>query len=272
MYKLAIFDMDGTVLNSRHEISKENMQAINELEKSGVRIIIATGRPNELLKKYTNEMKVDDYVITCNGSVIGHPYKDDYLHQKTIDKDNVIKLIDMCEQNNYDYLVYTKDTIISKDNERLRFFMKFGETYKDEDKANIIQTEDADFIKNNFLPNKILILEKDPEKYKGLWEKIQDFTGIEYTQSWIGALDVSPIGETKGNAVRILCNHYDILQEEVIAFGDQLNDISMIKFAGLGIAMGNAEDKVKSVANYVTLTNDENGVADAIKKIILKEL
>ena len=272
MYKLAVFDMDGTILNSKHKISKENMQAISNLEKSGVRIIIATGRPSELLKKYTNEMEIDDYVINCNGSVIGHPFKDDFLHQNTIDRENVIKLIDMCEENSYDYLVYTKDAVISKDNERLSLFKKIGESYKEEDKANIIQTEDADYIKNNFLPNKILILEKDPEKYKGLWKRIKGFRGIEYTQSWIGALDVSPIGDTKGNAVRILCEHYGILQEEVIAFGDQLNDVSMIKYAGLGIAMGNAEDEVKSVANYVTLTNDENGVADAIKKIILKEL
>lgn len=268
MYKLAIFDMDGTVLNSRHEISEENKKAMKELENSGVKVIIATGRPSELLKKYTNEMKTDDYTITCNGSVIGHPFKDDYLHHNTIDKDNVIKLIDMCEEFHYDYLVYTKDAVISKDNERLRLFKKVGESYREEDKATIIQTEDADFIKNNFLPNKILILEKDPIKYEELWEKIKEFNNIEYTQSWIGALDVSPIGDTKGNAVKILCEHYGILQEEVIAFGDQLNDVSMIEFAGMGVAMGNAEDEVKTVANYITDTNDNNGVAKAIYKFM----
>ncbi len=272
MYKLAVFDMDGTVLNSKHEISKENMQAIKELESTGVKIVIATGRPSELLKKYTNEMKMDDYVITCNGSVIGHPYKNDFLHHNVIDKESTIRIIEMCEENNYDYLMYTKDAVISKDNEKLKQFKKVGEKYREEDKANIIQTEDVDYIKNNFLPNKILIMEKNPTKYQELWKNMKNFKNVEYTQSWTGALDVSPFGDNKGNAVKILCEHYGINQEEVISFGDQLNDITMIKYAGLGIAMGNAEEKVKDAANYITLTNNENGVAKAIKKIILKEL
>ena len=269
MYKLAVFDMDGTLLNNNHEISKENLKALDYLKEKGIKTVIATGRPSELLKKYTNELKMDEYVITCNGSVIGRPFSNDIIHENVIDKENVISIIDMCEEYNYDYLVYTKEAVISKDNARLRLFKKVGSNYKESDKANIIETEDSNYIKNNFKPNKILILESNPIKYKELWGKMSEFKNIEYTQSWLGALDVSPMGDTKGKAVEKLCKHYNILKEEVIAFGDQLNDLSMIEYAGMGVAMGNAEEEVKQVADYVTLSNNENGVAEAIKIIIL---
>ena len=268
MYKLAVFDMDGTVLNSKHQIPEENKKAFKYLTNLGIRIVIATGRPQELLKKYTNELLTTEYTITCNGSVIGRPSKDDFIHENVIAQEDVINLIDMCEEYNYDYLVYTSDAVVSKDNERLRLFRKIGESYKEEDKAKIIQIEDADYIKNNFSPNKILIMEKDPAEYLKMQDRIKEFKNVESAQSWFGALDISPLGDNKGSAVKKVCEHYNILPEEVIAFGDNLNDMSMIKYAGLGVAMGNAEEELKSIADYVTDTNDNDGVAKAIYKFI----
>jgi len=266
MYKLAVFDMDGTVLNSRHEIPKANIKAFAYLKSLGVKVVIATGRPQELLKKYTNELQFDEYTITCNGSVIGHPLNKPFLRENTIRKEDVVDLIDMCEENNYDYLVYTKDAVVSKDNKRLRMFKKIGEHYKEEDKAALIETEDANYIKTHFAPNKILIMEDDHQRYYEMQEKIKKFKNIESAQSWFGALDISPLGDNKGSAVKALCEYYEISPKDVIAFGDQLNDISMFEFAGVGVAMGNAEETVKLKADYITDTNDNNGVAKAIYK------
>ncbi len=266
MYKLAVFDMDGTVLNSKHEISKENKAAFTFLHNLGVKIVIATGRPQELLKKYTNELQFDEYTITCNGSVISHPIKNHYLREHVIDKETVIGIIDMCEANNYDYLVYTREAVVSKDNERLRMFKKIGAHYKEEDKAVLIETEDADYIKNNFAPNKILIMVDDPKRYLEMQEKLKVFSKIESAQSWAGALDISPLGDNKGSAVKELCEYYQLTSNDVIAFGDQLNDVPMFEFAAFGVAMGNAINEVKVKADYITDTNDNNGVAKAIYK------
>lgn len=267
MYKLAVFDMDGTVLNSKHQVTEENFKAINYLRSKGVKTIIATGRPGELLKKYMYDLEVDDYVITCNGSVIAHPFNDDILFEDTINQENVKEIIDMCEANDYDYLVYIKDAVVSKDNERVRWFKQINLRLKDEEKGNLIETTDIEYIKT-FSPNKILILEKDPIKYQELISQVSKFNGIEFTQSWIGAMDISPLNNSKGNAVKKLCEHYGIAQDEVIAFGDQLNDVSMIKYAGMGVAMGNAEEELKTIANYITDTNDNDGVAQAIYKFV----
>ncbi|MCK5761443.1 MAG: HAD family phosphatase [Candidatus Izimaplasma sp.] len=267
MYKLAVLDMDGTLLNSSHIVSEENLKALDYLKELGVRVVIATGRPKELLKKYTRELAIDEYVINCNGSVISHPFNDDVLHENIINPKTVIKIVDMCEQYGYDYLLYTKEAIISKNNEKLRIIKKIGIGYDKDDKVNIIETEDSEYIKYNFAPNKILITEKDSIEYLKMIERVKEIENIEYAQSWQGALDISPIGDNKGNAVKKVCKHYGINQEEVVAFGDNLNDISMITFAGMGVAMGNAMEELKIIANHITDTNDNNGVAKAIYKV-----
>ena len=268
MYKLAVFDMDGTLLNSSHVVSDENLKALDYLKEKGVRVIIATGRPSELLKKYTRELKIDEFVVNCNGSVIANPFTNDILHENVIDSDTVIELVDMCEKYGYGYLLYTRDAVVSKDNERLRLFKKLGVLYKVEDRAKIIETEDSEYIKFSFSPNKILITEKDPLKYSKLVDRVNKIESIEHAQSWQGALDISPVGDNKGNAIEKLCKYFGIAKEEVISFGDNLNDISMIKYAGMGVAMGNAEEKLKSIANYITDTNDNDGVAKAIYKFV----
>lgn len=268
MYKLAVFDMDGTLLNSNGEISQENLKALDYLKEKGIRVIIATGRPGELLKKYTDDLKIDEFVVTCNGSVIANPFKDDVLHENTIDKESVVKVVDMCEEYNYGYLLYTKDAIVSRDNSRLRLYKKMGRAYIKRHLANIVETEDSDFIKHNFAPNKILLTESDPLRYNEMVEKVSQLKTVESAQSFRGALDLSPIGDTKGSAVAKLCIHYGILKEEVIAFGDNHNDLSMIEYAGMGVAMGNAEEVVKQAANFVTLSNNDNGIAHAIYKFI----
>ncbi len=267
MYKLAVFDMDGTVLNSNHLVTTENLKAIKYLRSIGVKTIIATGRPSELLKKYMYDLEVDDYVISCNGSVISHPFKDDVLYESTLEKDKVSEIIDMCEEGNHDYLVYTRDAIITKDNPRARWFKEINKMLGEKEKGNLIETEDHSFIKT-FIPNKILVLEKDPVKYQELIKKVSKIEGIEFTQSWMGAMDISPLNNSKGIAVKKLANHFGINQDEIIAFGDQLNDMSMITYAGLGVAMGNAEEELKEVANYITDTNDNDGVAKAIYKFV----
>jgi HAD superfamily hydrolase (TIGR01484 family) len=105
MYKLAVFDLDGTLLNSKHQVSNENIEAINLLRQNNIRVVIATGRSNELIKPYLKVLNINNDVITCNGTVIGHPSKDTMFYEDIVPKSEVRKAVEMCIKYGHQFLV-----------------------------------------------------------------------------------------------------------------------------------------------------------------------
>lgn len=269
MYKLAIFDLDGTLLNSKHKISKSSMKALQMLKEKNIKVTIATGRSNELIKPFLNQLNMKDDVITSNGSVIGHPDKKEMLYEAIIPKDEVRKVLELCRKYHHDFLIYTSKAIVARSQDWRRFLKEKGQKSNDEFNAKILIIEDIDDIIDNYNVNKILMIERDIEQYETMKQRVQEFTAVGHTQSTKAYLDIVPLNNSKGKAVRILCKKLNIDLSEVAAFGDQMNDISMLEIAGLSIAMGNAVNQVKDIADYITLSNDENGIAYAIKEKIL---
>ena len=270
MYKLAVFDLDGTLLNSKHRISKENIEAINLLRKNNIHVVIATGRSNQLLKPYLEALNIKDDVITCNGTVIGHPDKEVMLYEDIVPKDEVRKALEMCLKYDHQFLVYTSKAVVARENDWNMFLKEKNVTNNNSFKANFLITEDIEDIINNHSVNKILIIERNDVKYTELAKRVNNYDKVAHTQSAKSYLDIGPLNNSKGKAIKILCKELGLNLDEVIAFGDQMNDISMISIVGFGVAMGNARDEVKKYADFVTLTNDEDGVAYAIKTQILK--
>jgi len=270
MYKLAVFDLDGTLLNSKHRVSKENVEAINILRQNNIKVVLATGRSNELLKPYVKALNITEDIITCNGTVIGHPSKEKMLYEAIVPKSEVRKALDMCEEYKHEFLVYTSKAILTRQKDWDNFLEEKNVKSNNEFNANFIIIDDFEEIINNYNVNKVLIIEKNPEKYIELLKRAHTFKNVSYTQSTKTYLDIGPLNNSKGNAVKILCKELGIKLEEVIAFGDQMNDISMLSIVGCGVAMGNAIDEVKEAADFVTLTNDENGIAHAIHTQIIK--
>jgi len=270
MYKLAVFDLDGTLLNNKHQVSNENLEAINLLRQNNIKVVIATGRSNEIIKPFLNILNINDNVITCNGTVIGHPKNETMLYEDVIPKTEVKKALEMCIKYKHQFLVYTSKSIIARNKDWKMFLKEKNVSNSDEYNTNIVITEDIEDIINNHKVNKILIIERNEEKYIELSKRVLKYDKVAHTQSSKSYLDIGPLNNSKGKAVKLLCKDFGFKLEEVIAFGDQMNDISMISIVGFGVAMGNARDEVKEIADYVTLSNDKNGVAYAIRTQILK--
>ena len=270
MYKLAVFDLDGTLLSSKHRVSSENLEAINLLRQNNIKVIIATGRSNELLKPYIKALNITENVITCNGTVIGHPDNDKMLYEDIVPKSEVRKALEMCLEYDHEFLVYTAKAILTRQTDWDNFLKEKDVKSNDDFNANFKIIDDIENIINNYNVNKVLIIERNKDKYIELTKRSNEFTKVSHTQSAQSYLDIGPLNNSKGNAIKILCKELGISLDEVIAFGDQMNDISMIRIVGFGVAMGNAKDKVKESADFVTLSNDENGVAYAIKTQIIK--
>ncbi len=267
MYKLVAVDLDGTLLTSSRQLSDETIDAVKYAKSKGVKIVLCTGRPligiKDLLKKLNLE-DPGDYAITFNGALIQDISKNEAIYHVFLDKNDIkniyiFSLLNNLHMHFYDTnTLYTPNTNISK--------WTISEAFN----CNIpIQYTNIEDIGENFFCSKAMIID-DPEKLDINENKIKSNFGDNYTviRSSPHFYEILNKQTDKAQGLNKLANYLNLKQEEIIAIGDHENDLSMIKYAGLGVAMGNALDSVKEIADEITLSNDENGVAYIIKKYI----
>lgn len=266
MIEAVFIDLDGTLLNENHEISQANKKALKALEKHNVLYFIATGRPEQLVKKIVDDLEYDKPFIMYNGGVIGHPFKTKRKLSLALKKDVTEIIVNYCQKHNHMVMLYTQNAIFSDKNERVDFFENKNRNYEGKHHAifkplNQYQDEEV---------NKILIVERDQSRYKTVKTFIKKLD-VNSVQSQQGFLDINPLNASKGNAAKEIMKLYDINPTNTLALGDQENDLSMLDAVHCFVAMGNATESVKSKAHDVTFTNNNNGVAYCLDKYIIKD-
>lgn len=272
-YKLIVTDMDGTVLGEDHKITEENKIALKEAEKLGVKVVFATGRFHDSAKGHMDFLDNIMPIISSNGAIIKHPITNEILYSNFIDQGLCMEIMNILDEYNVKYQVYTDEKIFQKyETEEEMKFMKEFIMKNFSDKAEIIFKKDLrDDLKNsNVLKFNIMEMER-PELLDKIRDDLKLLNNLEITSSWKGNLEIMGEGSHKGKAVEYLSNLLGIDRENIIAFGDNYNDLSMIEFAGTGVAMGNAEEEVKKIANYITDKNGNSGVAKAINDLVLEK-
>ena len=268
MIKMVVSDMDGTLLNSNLEVSQENLQAIQALRDKGIRFCIATGRPEQLVKEYVEVLNMKDPMIMYNGSVIGHPFLDKQLYELRLEKEDIREIIQYCEKHDIIYMPYTKDKIISKPNYRVDFFQKRNKKLEEKVRCIFEDIRDIDEILENSI-NKVLLIENNKEKYLKTKELVLKHPQFEIATSQKGFIDINPKGASKGNALKVLAKHFGYNMDEIVVFGDQDNDVSMLEVAGISVAMANSSENAKNAASHVTTSNNDSGVAKWINDNLL---
>lgn len=261
-YKLIAIDIDGTLLNDNKEILPETLLNIKEAYNKNVVIAISTGRGYPASKRYVNEINLNIPLILYNGSRIRMSNDETLILNKTINNAVAKKVYELIEENNGTCCFWKNDKLYFNKNDDYTVYYENLTSIK----PNILSNVD-DEIFNDI--NKFIWFGTSEELEKIQKEILVSISGIDFFKSQSHILEIVPTGVNKGNAVSILASSLGIKPEEVIAIGDDENDISMIKYAGLGVAMGNAKQVVKNNADYITLTNNENGVGEVIKKFIL---
>ena len=269
MYKLVAIDMDGTLLKEDKTISERTKKAIQSAREKGVTVVLATGRPIEGVSRYLEELNMyteHDYVLSYNGALI----------QKTKSKEAVAKVA--LKGEDLHYLRKLSDelgvNIHAFSEERGLITPKNSKYTEVEAEINNIEIHEMniDNIPNDEVMIKIMMID-EPEILGEAMEKLPKEVYEKYTvvRSAPFFLEFLNKSVNKGVGVELLAKHLGVKQEEVITFGDAGNDLHMIEYAGLGVAMGNAFDEVKEAANYITDTNENDGVAKAIEKFILEK-
>lgn len=263
-YRMIALDLDGTLNNDNKEISDRTRDALIAVQKQGVIVALASGRPAPGLKRESDILELEKYngiLLSYNGGKVVDAATKKVLYEKCVPKELAKRLLKHIEAFPVTPLV--DDGIDYYATSREAFMLEF-ECRLNNLGAKIVENV-ADSI--NFNPAKVLIAAPN-EFLMPVVDQIKEpfRTEFSFFHSSSYFLEATMKGINKGSSLQNVCDNLGIRREEVIAFGDEQNDLKMIEFAGLGVAMGNASDKLKAVADEVTLTNNEDGIAHIIEK------
>lgn len=268
-YKLIAIDMDGTLLNSNNEVSERTKRAILEAGQKGVYVILATGRLLTSAIKYSYRMDLKTPIISSNGAIVIDE-NENIIYEKSIHKNTVEIITQLADRHNLYYHFYTKDSFYSNQyvEDVIEFYNPRGIRQEDKIKFNLYK-DIKEVVDKNIEIYKFIFIDNDTKKLYKLREELKTIENVNTCSSWSNNVEVMQREVSKGNSLKYLCERLNVSREDVIAIGDNENDLSMINFAGLGVSMGNGGEKIKSIADEITSTNDEDGVAKIIEKYIL---
>jgi len=270
MYKLIAIDMDGTLLTEDKKITTKTKDAIKMASNLGVKIVLTTGRPIQGIKQSLEELNLtnkDDYVIALNGAFICR--NDDYSilsSNETLTGKDLKYIYNKVKALKTYFHAFTKDEdLVDKKSkfsiaEEMRINLKvrvvnfLGEIKDDDEILKVVLEEEKNVLDE--------ITDKIP---KELFEKYTVIRSVDFM------LEFMKKGCNKASGIEKLAQYLGISREEIIAIGDAGNDKEMIKYAGLGVAMANAEDEIKNMADFITKSNEEDGVSCVIDKFILSK-
>ena len=265
-YKLIAMDLDGTLNNDQKVITEKTKAALMAAQRKGIRLALASARPSPGLFKERDILRLQDYkgiLMSYNGGRIVDAETGKVLFETSMDLEETKQVLRKLED--------LPVTPILDDGVQFYVTDKNGYKVDYECKNNNMVCAGvgnlADFLE--FAPIKIL-MSVQPEELAEVQKQIADFLpeSLTVVQTAAFYLEVIPKVINKGQGIRDICKVLGIEPAEVVSFGDAANDIPMLEAAGMGVAMGNAQEAVKQAADMVTLSNNEDGIAAALEKLL----
>ena len=269
---LIAFDLDGTILDSRKNISEHTLEVLSRCSQKGIWIVPATGRAVDGIPKKVQEIPGIRYAITTNGGAVVDLDTRKVLKSCVLSNATVLELIGILKKYHAMYDPYINGRGISQP-----AFIEHMDNCGIEpaiqkmirETRYIVPDTESYVRETGYDVEKLNVFFLRPEDRELVREELKQVEGLIISSSLNNNLELNAQGATKGEALLWLANHLGIKRTATMAFGDGENDISMLKAAGIGIAMENGQDSAKAAANELTLTNDQDGVAAAIERLIL---
>lgn len=268
-YSIIALDLDGTLTNSEKIITLRTFDALMKAQREGVRLVLASGRPTFGIAALANQLQLADYggyVLSYNGGRIIDWCKKTVIFSQVVDQKLVPILYDFAEKAQLPIVTYLPDAILASKNE--------GEYLAEEARINGMPI----VVAQNFVEEAMqiaggstkflipgepeLLIQLESEMKAALSEQMEVFRSAPFF------LELPPKGIDKAQSLQRLLTHLGLERESLMAFGDGFNDLSMIQFAGQGVAMANAVEEVKSIADFVTTSNEEDGIAHALEQLL----
>lgn len=289
MYKLVAIDIDGTLLNSYGELSKENKEAIQNTIKKGVKVVLTSGRMPSSVKKMSIEVGSNEYIIAGNGTMVYDMKKEEIIYKDFMKKEKVLEIVKLLEENSIYFNLYTENNVITKTLDYNTKYYNYENSKKIKEKRtsiNIVpnvyqyikEMERINILKiticdeNKIVFNRIIqrlkhiqnieILEIEHMSKKIIKSGTQEIP-IEYFYTEITNKEAN-----KWKAIEFLIKKLAITKEEVMTIGDNINDKIMVEQAGLGITLRNSALNALGIGKFVVSDNNSNGVAEALNTYI----
>lgn len=272
-YLLAAIDIDGTLSNSNKELSGYTVSTIIKAQKRGMRVVIASGRPTRGLAYYADLLQIYDYggyVMAYNGGQITEWATGTVLYTKSVTPESIKKAVELARKTDTTIIAYSDKEILT-------------ETPNDEyiprlsrnNRMPIVGVDDFLSTALSMTPAPVKLLLSCPSEV--IDDKVAIFKKelkdqMDVFRSADTFIELVPKGIDKGYALSLLSQHLNIHPDQIVAFGDESNDISMLRFVGLGVAVVNATEPAKAAADLITKSNNEDGVAHVLDTMILNQL
>lgn len=263
MYRMIAIDVDDTLFNDDRIVSDATKLALIEAVKKGVIVTLATGRMYASTKQIAEQVTLNVPLITYNGSLIKNLLDETVLYERSVPKEVAEFVFNYAEKHDLHLQAYHNDQLyVKKDNQRIKDYSKL---------ASVPYIVEPNFQRLSSVDSTKLLIFDEPAYLDQIAEDLAVSIGeqVHITKSKPYFLEILHKDGTKGHAVQFLANHYGCELSEVIAIGDSWNDREMINLAGLGVAMGNAIDELKEIADFITYSNNEDGVRHVLEKFVL---
>jgi Cof subfamily protein (haloacid dehalogenase superfamily) len=270
--KLIALDLDGTTLNSRGQLTEETRDTLEEVSQRGIHVVIATGRVFSALPEEVVGVRGIEYAITSNGARVVHLESKNTIYTNLIRPDSIVFTADLLERYDFMLEAFVKGEAFI-DSKIYHHIEKVGLAKKHSD--YILRTRKPvegilDFIRRNPSEVENININFGRQEDKAMMaEVLKSIPEVTITSSFDHNLEIGGRTTSKADAVFHLCGILDIQREHTMAFGDSPNDEAMLRASGYPVAMANGKESIRSIARFITDSNDENGVAAAIRKLII---
>jgi len=262
--KLVAIDLDGTLLDNDRKISPRTKEAIRKVREKGIEVTFATGRMFYSARPYADDLGLNLPLITYQGALVKESATGEVLYERTVDAELARQVVDLAYEKGLSLNFYVDDWILvdTLTTECDTYARKFNARFR----------EVGDLRKFGHLsPIKLLVIDYDEDSLNALEVECNQIFGssLHITKSMPEYLEFLHPEATKAAGVEAVANHLGIRAEEVMAIGDSWNDLEMLEYAGMAVVMGNARDAIKEKADYVTCSNEDDGVAEALEQLLI---
>ena len=266
-YKLLVLDLDGTLTNNKKEITEHTLRTLIAAQEKGVKIVLASGRPTYGIAPIAEKLqmkKYGGYILSYNGGEIIDWRTREVLHAQVLDPQVLPYMYQCARDNGFAIVTYRDNYVITETPD--------DEYVQKEAILNVMQTLKVDnFLEYIDFPAPKCLIVGEAERLHQLelqmYEQLKETNEVYRSEPYF--LELVPKGIDKAQSLAVLLEKVGIRREEVIACGDGFNDLSMIRYAGLGVAMENAQPVVREAADFITLSNDQDGVAHVVEQFML---